>query len=215
MVCPTSDLCVGGCNLAGTEEGAINIGGLQQFAVEMFKKMNIHQIRAPGLDVDALPESYRTKIAFIGCGPATISAATFLARMGYTNLTIFEKEAFPGGLSSTEIPQFRLPYDVVQFELSLLQDLGVRIQYNTTFGKDITFDSLQKDGHEAIFLGIGLPAVRAPLSFFPPFSFAFSFRLGGSHPDCATQTNSPRRWRCLTAWARRRATSPPRTSSRA
>lgn len=160
MVCPTSDLCVGGCNLAGTEEGAINIGGLQQFAVEMFKKMNIHQIRAPGLDVDALPESYRTKIAFIGCGPATISAATFLARMGYTNLTIFEKEAFPGGLSSTEIPQFRLPYDVVQFELSLLQDLGVRIQYNTTFGKDITFDSLQKDGHEAIFLGIGLPAPK-------------------------------------------------------
>lgn len=164
MVCPTSDLCVGGCNLHGTEEGAINIGGLQQFAVEMFRKLRVPQIRAPGLDVNALPESYKTKIAFIGCGPASISAATFLARMGYTNLTIFEKESFPGGLSSTEIPQFRLPYDVVEFELSLLLDLGVKIQYNTTFGKDITFESLQKDGYEAIFLGIGLPAVRSMIS---------------------------------------------------
>ncbi len=44
QVCPTSDLCVGGCNLAATEEGAINIGGLQHFAVETFKKMNIPQV---------------------------------------------------------------------------------------------------------------------------------------------------------------------------
>lgn len=45
MVCPVSELCVGSCNLAGTEEGPINIGGLQQFACEIFKKMNIAQIR--------------------------------------------------------------------------------------------------------------------------------------------------------------------------
>ncbi len=44
MVCPTSDLCVGGCNLAASEEGPINIGGLQQFAVEMFGKMNVPQV---------------------------------------------------------------------------------------------------------------------------------------------------------------------------
>ena len=60
MVCPTSELCVGGCNLYDTEEGPINIGGLQQFAVEQFKKMNVKQVRDPSLTpVDQLPASYR------------------------------------------------------------------------------------------------------------------------------------------------------------
>ncbi|QQP51181.1 Dihydropyrimidine dehydrogenase, partial [Caligus rogercresseyi] len=54
MVCPTSDLCVGGCNLAASEEGAINIGGLQQFAVEMFKKAKINQILPPEIPMNGL-----------------------------------------------------------------------------------------------------------------------------------------------------------------
>ena len=79
MVCPTSDLCVGGCNLYGTEEGPINIGGLQQFATEVFKEMGLRQIRDPSaLPVEQLPQSYRSKIALIGCGPASICCATFL-----------------------------------------------------------------------------------------------------------------------------------------
>jgi dihydropyrimidine dehydrogenase (NADP+) len=117
MICPTSDLCVGGCNLYGTEEGPINIpnyyflclfillfeefgrmlvfdysldiGGLQQFAVEAFKAMNISQIRDPSLPpVDKLPASYKAKIALVGCGPASISCATFLGRLGMLNLQI-------------------------------------------------------------------------------------------------------------------------------
>jgi dihydropyrimidine dehydrogenase (NADP+) len=57
----------GSCNLEASEEGAINIGGLQQFAVEMFKKMNIKQIRDPSLPpADQLPAFYRTKIALVG-----------------------------------------------------------------------------------------------------------------------------------------------------
>jgi dihydropyrimidine dehydrogenase (NADP+) len=130
--------------------------------------------------------------------------------MGYTNLTIFEKEAFPGGLSSTEIPQFRLPYDVVEFELSLLKDLGVHLQYNTTFGKDITFDSLQKDGYEAIFLGIGLPSVRMHPAATPrvhvgaPCGTALflSLRRGGRltlDGGISMHLCSPRRWRCSKA----------------
>ena len=50
MVCPTSNLCAGGCNVAATEGGAINIGGLQHFAVETFQKMNVPQIRDPAYD---------------------------------------------------------------------------------------------------------------------------------------------------------------------
>ena len=61
MVCPTSDLCVGGCNLDASEEGPINIGGLQHFAVEMFKKMKIAQVLPPDVP-SPLPDSYKVKI---------------------------------------------------------------------------------------------------------------------------------------------------------
>jgi dihydropyrimidine dehydrogenase (NADP+) len=106
MVCPTSDLCVGGCNLHGSEEGAINIGGLQQFATTVFKEMNVPQIRDPSLPpVSQLPPSYtQTKIALIGCGPTSISCATFLARVGYQNITVFEKYDFSGLCCSVVIP---------------------------------------------------------------------------------------------------------------
>ena len=64
MVCPTSDLCVGGCNLYDAEEGPINIGGLQQFATESFKRMNIPQIRDPSLPpLSDLPDSFKDRRA--------------------------------------------------------------------------------------------------------------------------------------------------------
>ena len=170
MVCPTSDLCVGGCNLHASEEGAINIGGLQQFAVDVFKKMNIPQIRDPSLTpLDKLPESYKSKIALIGCGPASISCATFLGRLGYQNITIYEKRKQGGGLSSFEIPQQRLPFDVVEFEIKLMLDLGIKIEYEKELGKDFTIETLLKDGNKAIFLGIGQPN-PSPNKLFKDFT---------------------------------------------
>lgn len=166
MVCPTSDLCVGGCNLYASEEGPINIGGLQQFATEIFKQMKVPQIRDPSLTpLDQLPESFQAKVALIGCGPASISCATFLARLGYSNLTIYEKQDYIGGLSSSEIPQYRLPYNVVDFEVQLMKDLGVKIENGKSLGtNDLTLQKLKKDGCEAVFVGIGLPdAKRIPI----------------------------------------------------
>ncbi|KAJ6658434.1 hypothetical protein lerEdw1_020138 [Lerista edwardsae] len=157
MVCPTSDLCVGGCNLYATEEGPINIGGLQQFATEVFRAMNVPQIRSPSLpSPEEMPEAYRAKIALIGAGPASISCATFLARLGYMDITIFEKETYVGGLSSSEIPQFRLPYDVVHFETELMKDLGVKIICGTGLSVGgLTLNALKEDDYKAIFIGIG------------------------------------------------------------
>ncbi|XP_069497632.1 dihydropyrimidine dehydrogenase [NADP(+)] [Ambystoma mexicanum] len=159
MVCPTSDLCVGACNLYATEEGPINIGGLQQFATEVFKTMNIAQIRNPSLpSPEEMPESFHSKIALIGAGPASISCASFLARLGYLNITVFEKEKYVGGLSASEIPQFRLPYDAVQFEVDLMKDLGVKVVQGEGLGLNaMTVSSLKKEGFAAIFIGIGLP----------------------------------------------------------
>ncbi|XP_048832545.1 dihydropyrimidine dehydrogenase a, tandem duplicate 1 [Brienomyrus brachyistius] len=159
MVCPTSDLCVGGCNLYASEEGPINIAGLQQFAVEVFSQMGIPQVRNPQLPPpDEMPESFHSKIALIGCGPASISCASFLARLGYDNITIFEKEKYVGGLSAGEIPQFRLPFEVVQFEIELMKDLGVQIVCEKGLGQDgMTLTTLKEEGYKAVFVGIGLP----------------------------------------------------------
>jgi dihydropyrimidine dehydrogenase (NADP+) len=155
MVCPTSDLCVGGCNAAATEGGAINIGGLQHFATEMFQKMNVEQIRDPNLG--ELPAQKDSKIAMVGCGPASVSAATFLARMGYNNITVYEKEEFVGGLSSSEIPGYRLPYSGVHWEVELMKDLGVKVEHGKALGRDFTVESLKADGAKAVLVGCGLP----------------------------------------------------------
>lgn len=65
----------------------------------MFKEMRVPQIRDPSLTpLDQLPESFQSKIALIGCGPASISCASFLARLGYSDITIFEKKSYLGGL---------------------------------------------------------------------------------------------------------------------
>ncbi|XP_018015769.2 dihydropyrimidine dehydrogenase [NADP(+)] [Hyalella azteca] len=148
MVCPTSDLCVGGCNLYGTEEGPINIGGLQQFATEMFREMNI-------------PQTLPATLPQPRCGPASISCATFLARLGYTSLTVYEREAWVGGLSTSEIPQYRLPYDAVAWEVKLLTDLGVTIEKGRQLSlKDLTVKGLLDQGFKAVFVGIGLPSPK-------------------------------------------------------
>ncbi|XP_072547549.1 LOW QUALITY PROTEIN: dihydropyrimidine dehydrogenase [NADP(+)] [Salminus brasiliensis] len=159
MVCPTSELCVGGCNLYASEEGPINIGGLQQFATEVFSKMRIPQIRNPDLlPPEQMPEGFHSKIALIGCGPASVSCASFLARLGYDNITVFEKQKYIGGLSTSEIPQFRLPYEVVQFEVDLMKDLGVKVVLEKALGQNgLTLSSLKEDGFQAVFIGIGLP----------------------------------------------------------
>eukprot|EP00667_Euglena_gracilis_P001361 EG_transcript_1360 len=158
MVCPTSELCVGSCNLAATEEGPINIGGLQQFATEVFWQMGLKQIRDPSLPpLQDLPDSYRARIALVGAGPASISCATFLARLGYQDITIFEKQDYVGGLSTAEIPAYRLPLAAVRFEARLCADLGVKFELGKELGRDFTVQSLKDAGFAVVFLGFGLP----------------------------------------------------------
>ena len=67
--------------------------------LQVFKDMRIPQVRDPSLpSISELPSSYKEKIALLGCGPASMSCATFLARLGYSNITIFEKYEYIGGL---------------------------------------------------------------------------------------------------------------------
>jgi len=94
------------------------------------------------------------KVAIIGCGPAGLSAAFFLTREGH-QVTIFDRNPEPGGMLRYGIPEYRLPKEELDREIATIAALGVEIKYNRTLGKDISIDSLKKEGFEAIFLGLG------------------------------------------------------------
>jgi dihydropyrimidine dehydrogenase (NADP+) len=123
--------------------------------VRIFKEMGIAQVVHP--EFRNMPKSYSTPIALIGAGPASISCATFLARLGYTNIHIYEKNQHGGGIVSHEIPGNRAPLPDALWEVELVQQLGVKIHYGKALGVDFTIEGLRKEGYEAIFLGFGLP----------------------------------------------------------
>ncbi|CAG0941134.1 partial glutamate synthase (NADPH/NADH) small chain, partial [Candidatus Brocadiaceae bacterium] len=100
-------------------------------------------------------EKYPERIAIIGAGPAGLAAANDLALLGYS-CTIFESNSTPGGMLRMGVPTYRLPRTAIDNDVEFIKKLGVEIQYNTTFGVDITFDSLKKKGFSAIFIGVGL-----------------------------------------------------------
>lgn len=91
--------------------------------------------------------------AVVGAGPAGLTCAYFLARKGH-KVTIFEAMPSPGGMLRYGIPQYRLPKDILDEEVKLIENMGVEIKYNTRIGKDITIDFL-KQQYDAVFLGIG------------------------------------------------------------
>ena len=155
QLCPISELCARNCNVSETEQGAIKINRLQELAVRIFKEMGIPQIRDPSLPKN-LPASYQKPIAIIGAGPASLSCATFLGRMGYDNVHIFEKNQAGGGIVSHEIPQNRAPIKEAEWEVELVKQLGVKIHYGKELGKDFTLEQLREQGYESVFLGIGL-----------------------------------------------------------
>ena len=117
--------------------------------------MGISQTRDPSLPKN-LPPSYKKPIAIIGAGPASISCATFLGRMGYDNVHIFEKAQYGGGIVSHEIPQNRAPITDALWEVELVKQLGVQVHYGKELGKDFSLEDLRQQGFESIFLGVGL-----------------------------------------------------------
>ena len=99
------------------------------------------------------------KIAIIGAGPAGISAAYYLAIMGY-KIKIYEALPESGGMTRYGIPEYRLPYDQIDKDVEYLKTLGVKIQYNTKIGEDISLERLHKN-YDAVFAGTGLHLGRS------------------------------------------------------
>jgi NADH-quinone oxidoreductase subunit F len=98
----------------------------------------------------------RRKIAIVGAGPAGLSCAYFLARLGYRP-TVFEADRKPGGMLVQTIPSYRLPRKEVEREVRMIEQMGVSIRTGKRLGRDFTLEGLRDRGYDAVFLGIGCP----------------------------------------------------------
>jgi len=103
---------------------------------------------------DSIPKMHGEKVAIVGAGPAGLSAAYELAKLGYP-VTVFERMPEPGGMMRYGIPHYRLQKYVVANEIGYIQDLGVEIKTEVEFGKDVQLDTLRNDGYKAIFIATG------------------------------------------------------------
>ena len=146
-VCPQESQCEGKC-IRGIKGEAISIGKLERFAADWS--------RENGFVPKAAEEKLNKKVAVIGSGPAGLTCAGDLAKLGY-DVTIFEALHEPGGVLTYGIPEFRLPKQkVVQPEIENVKKLGVKIETNVIIGKSVTVDELMdEEGFEAIFIGSG------------------------------------------------------------
>ncbi len=97
------------------------------------------------------------KIAIVGAGPAGLSCAYYLALKGY-GVRVIEDLPVAGGMIMVGIPRYRLPREVIDREVSMLEGLGVEFRFNTRFGRDMSIESLQEEGFEAFFIAIGAHA---------------------------------------------------------
>ncbi|MGA2560983.1 MAG: NAD(P)-dependent oxidoreductase [Terracidiphilus sp.] len=144
-VCPVQELCEGACVL-GSDHKPIAIGRLQRFAMDCARDRNIRP------KATATPTG--KSIAVVGSGPAGLSCAGELARLGHA-VTLFEKRDMPGGLSTYGIIGLREPAEVALEEAQMIESLGVTITTGIEFGKDIALHDVQRD-FDATVLSVGL-----------------------------------------------------------
>ncbi len=137
----------------GNVDNPVAIDEIKKFIAE--QELNAETRYIPPLRTKrATLEPYPQKIAVIGAGPAGMSCAYFLANMSY-KVTVFDKNAVPGGMLTLGIPSFRLDKDVVNAEIDVLRQMGVEFKCGVEVGKDITIQQLRDQGYKGFFLAIG------------------------------------------------------------
>jgi glutamate synthase (NADPH/NADH) small chain len=144
-VCPQETQCEAVCVRTKTGD-SVAIGRLERFVADWHRE---HRQSTP-----VKPEPNGHRVAVIGAGPAGLTCAGDLAKLGY-DTTVFEALHRPGGVLVYGIPEFRLPKAIVEYEINNLKALGVNIQTNVIIGKTLTVDELFDQGFEALFIGSG------------------------------------------------------------
>ncbi len=146
-VCPQESQCEQRC-IRGIKGDPVSIGKLERFVADWAREHHIVPEKPNNLN--------GKKVAVIGAGPAGLTCAGDLAKLGY-DVTIFEALHEPGGVLVYGIPEFRLPKEaVVKAEIENVKSLGVKIETNVVIGKSVTIDELMdEEGFEAVFIGSG------------------------------------------------------------
>lgn len=137
----------------GKIDQAVAIDEIKKFIAEQELKIENRYI-PPLKNFKADFELFTEKIAVIGAGPAGMSCAYYLANMGYP-VTVFDKNAVPGGMLTLGIPSFRLERDVVNAEIDVLRQMGVEFKCGVEVGKDISIQELRDQGYKGFYLAIG------------------------------------------------------------
>ena len=138
----------------GDVDRAVAIDEIKKFIAEQELKEENRYI-PPIKNFRPTLEKFPEKIAIIGAGPAGMSCAYYLAMMGYENVTVFDRNAVPGGMLTLGIPSFRLEKDVVNAEIEVLRRMGVEFKCGVDVGKDVTLAQLREQGYKAFYLAIG------------------------------------------------------------
>jgi len=147
-VCPQENLCESHCVL-GKKGQPVAIGNLERFAADSTARERASRPQPP------LPSPSRKSVALVGSGPASLACAGDLARFGHA-VTVFEALHAFGGVLVYGIPEFRLPKDVVAYEVDVLQRQGVKFEKNVVIGMTLTLNELlTEQGYDAVFIGAG------------------------------------------------------------
>ena len=144
----------------GTIDQAVSIDAVKKFIAQKDLDAETRYI-PPVVIASNRVKTWAQKIAIIGAGPAGLSAAYYLATIGYKP-TVFEKSAKPGGMMTYGIPSFKLEKDVIDAEIDVLRELGVEIKCGVEVGKDVTIQQLRDQGYEAFYIAIGCQGGRRP-----------------------------------------------------
>lgn len=147
-VCPQENQCESKCVL-GIKGESVAIGRLERFVADYARENGIDVTKAD----DVVPNG--KKVAIVGSGPSGLTCAGDLAKLGY-DVTLFEALHAAGGVLMYGIPQFRLPKEIVQHEISALKELGVKIEVNSVIGRTFTIKELmEEEGFDAVYVGTG------------------------------------------------------------
>lgn len=144
-VCPQETQCEELC-VRGIKHEPVGIGRLERYVADWQRQHGEGKLQKP--------EPNGMRVAVVGAGPAGLTAAGDLAKMGY-EVTVYEALHKTGGVLVYGIPEFRLPKAIVQHEVGILEELGVKFETNMVIGRVLTIDELFEAGFDAVFVGSG------------------------------------------------------------
>ncbi|MBD3404310.1 NAD(P)-binding protein [candidate division GN15 bacterium] len=140
--------CESRCRAGSSGGDPVAIRNLKRFITDRIDPKTYQPVRL------AWPEEKVPRVAIVGSGPTGLTAAHYLSLKG-VQVTVFESEDKPGGMLSCVIPSYRLPHETVEREIESLIDENITVKCNTALGEDISVDSLQQEGYQAVLLAMG------------------------------------------------------------